>query len=197
MVEGLSPPRRAQAGRGARNLTYMSIQAEMRDRLRRGMLYRLRPGTPYSPVRRTMLVDEVLWRELTSPEGDEEWETRIGELRADLEDFCVNPTIHPRFLFLLHPARDAVWEIRSIQRPSIRVLGLFALTDVFVATKAVLRRDLGSWRSPAWKVVKRAARASWRRLFPTYDAVVTTDVRDVVTGAIDGKAYLRRQDPAS
>lgn len=175
----------------------MSIQNEMKDRYRRGMLYPLKPQSPFADMLRTMLVDESLWKELCSPEGDLEWETRIGELRADLEDFCVSPAIHPRYLFLLYPARDAVWEIRSVQRPSLRVLGLFAMKDVYVATKIARRSDLGGWQSREWKIVKRAAKAAWRRLFPTYDAVVTANVHDVVTGALDGHFYARRQNSSS
>jgi hypothetical protein len=136
-----------------------------------------------------MFVEERLWRILESPEGDDEWEERIGNLRADLEVF-VTDTIHPKYLFLLYPPRDAVWEIRSIrEKPSIRVLGLFPLRDVFVSTNAALREDLKGWQSREWREVRRTARALWRRLFATYQPIVTTNVNDVVSGATNGQYF--------
>lgn len=108
----------------------------------------------------------------------------------DLELFAEGQPIDPKYLFLLYPARDAVWEIRSVRdAPSIRVLGLFAAKDVFIATNHALRETLGGWESREWKVVKRAARACWNRLFGTYQPLTSTNVRDLVSGAIDGKYF--------
>src|SRR5262249_34948588 len=124
------------------------------------------------------------------PEGDRDWEQRVGELQADLEVFVTARTIDPKYLFLLYPSRDAVWEIRSTRpSPSIRVLGLFASKDVFIATGHALRSELGCWESREWKIVKRDARSAWRRLFHPYDPVVETDAKQLVTGAIDGKFF--------
>jgi hypothetical protein len=102
----------------------MSIEDEILDRVRRGMLWPLQPKAAGATIRRALFVGERLWAELNSPEGDEEWEDRIGRLRADLEIFVTEPSITARYLFLLYPAADAVWEIRSVRdRPSLRVLG--------------------------------------------------------------------------
>jgi len=61
-----------------------------------------------------------------------------------LEQFAEGQSIDPAYLKLLAPARDAVWEIRSVRpAPSIRVLGRFAEYDVFVATNYALRKPLG------------------------------------------------------
>jgi hypothetical protein len=140
-----------------------------------------------------MFVEERLWEILESPDGDEDWERRVGELRADLERFVTGEPIDPKYLFLLYPARDAVWEIRSVGTdPSIRVLGLFPFTDGFIATNYALREQLDGWQSRGWREVKRAARAAWRRLFNPYLPMVTTKVSDVVTGAIDGKYFKER-----
>lgn len=118
------------------------------------------------------------------------WELRIAQLQADLEVFVEGRSIDPKYLFLLYPMRDGVWEIRSVRdRPSIRVLGLFACKDVFIATNHALREDLGDWNSREWKAVQREARAEWRRLFGAYDPQITTDIRELVTGALDGKYF--------
>jgi len=140
-----------------------------------------------------MFVAENLWNELNSPEGDPEWDDRIGKLRADLEVFVVEATITPKYLFLLYPAGDAVWEIRSSRDdPSLRVLGLFPVTDVFVSTNYARRDNLGGWQNRAWKEIKRAARAIWRNLFPTYDPIVTTNVNEVCSGASNEIFYKER-----
>jgi hypothetical protein len=168
----------------------MSIQEEIIDRWNRGMLFPVLPKAPGSTIRRALFVNEVLYAVLNSPQGDLDWEQRVGELRADLEVFVESPTIGFKYLFLLYPARDAVWEIRSTSPdPSIRVLCLFAWTDILIATGHALRSDLGGWQSREWKVVKRDARAAWRRLFDPYQPCPDVNVKTLVTGAIDGKYF--------
>lgn len=171
-------------------MTYMSIADEIVDRVRRGMLFQLTPRAAGSTVRRALFLSEDVWSILRSSPGDDGWEERVGQLQADLEVFVEGRAIDPKYLFLLYPARKGVWEIRSVRdQPSIRVLGLFAHKDVFVATNAALRENLGGWQSREWKDVKRTAQARWRHLFHTYQPVVTTNVMDVVTGALDGRYF--------
>jgi hypothetical protein len=114
-----------------------------------------------------------------------------------LEIFVEGRAIDPKYLFLLYPARDAVWEIRSArEQPSIRVLGLFAGRDVFIATNFAMREDLGGWESRAWKDVKRMARTKWGHYFHTYQPLGSTDIHQLVTGALDGR-YFRNFSPHS
>lgn len=166
----------------------MSIQDEILDRVRRGMLFPLLPRARGATIRRALFVSQRLHAVLTSSEGEEAWERRVAELSADLEVFVEARTIDPKYLFLLYPAHDAVWEIRSRrEQPSIRVLGLFAWKDVFVATNHALREELNGWESREWKTVKRTARAEWRKLFNPYQPKITIDPKQLVTGALDGK----------
>ena len=168
----------------------MSIEDEIKDKVQRGMLFPLLPQAPGATIRRAMLIAEDLWKMLDSPEGDLEWEERMGHLQADLENFVTSREIDPKYLFLLYPARDCVWEIRSGNpSPSTRVLGLFPKKDRFVATNSALRRDLGGWVSREWKAVKRRACAVWRWLFGVYRPIETVNVDDVVSGAINGRYY--------
>jgi hypothetical protein len=168
----------------------MSIHDEILDRADRGMLFPILPRARGSTIRRAMFVNEALHALLNSPEGDEEWEQRVAALRADLEVFVEARSIDPKYLFRLYPARDGVWEIRSVRPdPSIRVLGLFAWKDVFIATHHELREHLGEWESREWKVTKRSACAAWRTLFPTYDPKIVSSVQLLVTGALDGKYF--------
>lgn len=157
------------------------------------MIFPLLPRVTGAPVRRALFVEEGLQKVLSSPEGDAEWEKRVGELRADLEVFVTEAVFDSKYMFLLYPYKDAVWEIRSTRsNPSIRVLGLFAMKDVFIATNFALREDLGGWQSREWKQVKRKARATWRRLFNTYRPIVTFDIKQVATGALDDRYFQER-----
>jgi hypothetical protein len=168
----------------------MSIDVEIVDQCARGMLFPVSPWAHGTSSVRAMFVEERLWGLLHSPEGDEDWEKRIGYLQADLDDFVTGEPIRPKYLFLLSPSRDAIWEIRSVQEdPSIRVLGKFAKIDVYIATNFALRGELGGWESKEWREAKRFAGAVWRKIFPTYPSIVTTDVNDVVTGAINGRYF--------
>lgn len=154
------------------------------------MLFPILPQARGSTIRRPMFVTESLHEVLNSPEGNQAWEKRVAELRADLEVFVEARTIDPKYLFRLYPARDGVWEIRSVREsPSIRVLGLFAWRDVFIATNHAFRDELGGWESREWKVVKRRARALWQQIFPTYEPKLVTSVHLVVTGALNGKYF--------
>jgi hypothetical protein len=171
----------------------MSIEDEIVDRVERKMLFPLIPKAAGATVRRAMFIEEALWTELNSAEGDPVWDERIGRLRADLEVFVTEEEITPKYLFLLFPKTDRVWEIRSVQeRPSIRVLGLFPTKDVFISTNYALREALEGWQSRAWRDVKKMALAMWRKIFLTYQAVETNDVREVCSGASNGVFYKER-----
>jgi hypothetical protein len=168
----------------------MSIHDVIKHQCTTGKLYPLRPQVQSEPIRRSLFVGERLWEALNGPEGNVEWEERIGYLRADLENFVISSSITPKYLFLLYPPLEGIWEIRSVaERPSIRVLGQFADQDTFIATNFALREDLGGWESRKWKTVKREAKAVWRGLFDPYRPVQTTNVHDVVSGAINGSYF--------
>jgi hypothetical protein len=137
-----------------------------------------------------MYVSEEIWALLSTTHDDEKLEERLGMLQADLELFADGQPIDPKYLFLLSPTRDRVWEIRSVRpEPSMRVMCLFAKKDVLIATNIALRDNLGGWESQAWKEAKRAARARWNHLFHTYEPLASTRVADLVTGAVNGKYF--------
>jgi hypothetical protein len=168
----------------------MSIGDVIRDMQRAGMLFPLVPRAAGTTARRAMLVVEDLWAILVSPEGSEDWERRVAELQADLEYFVEGRAIDPKYLFLLYHVREAVWEIRSVrEQPSIRVLGQFAERDVFIATNFALREDLGGWESRAWRDVKVMARTKWTNLFQQYQPEKSTNIHDLVSGAINGQYF--------
>jgi hypothetical protein len=137
-----------------------------------------------------MFISEDIRTMLAATHEDPDMEERMGVLQADLELFAEGQPIDPKYLFRLYPAEDCVWEIRSVRpQPSIRVLGLFADQDVFVATNMALRETLGGWQSREWKNVKRTARAMWSQLFHTYQPLNSSNIHDLVTGAVDAKYF--------
>jgi hypothetical protein len=122
----------------------MSIVDEITWRVGEGRLFPLIPRAPGSTARRAMYVSEDIMSLLATTHADPEMEDRMGILQADLELFAEGQAIDPKYLFRLYPAVDCVWEIRSVRpEPSIRVLGLFADQDVFIATNVALRENLG------------------------------------------------------
>jgi hypothetical protein len=171
----------------------MSIDDEIIDRWQRGMLRPLLPRARGSAGERAMFVCESMWEELNRTYEDWEHERRLGALQAHLEVFSSGEPIGPKYLFLLYPAQDGVWEIRHPEDyPSLRVLGLFARKDVFIAMDLVRRDELGGWQDRRWKEVKRRAAARWRGVFFTEPPLITTQISDVVSGADDGIYYKSR-----
>jgi hypothetical protein len=134
-----------------------------------------------------------MWKALKKEYDDPDLEYRLGELEGHLDHFASGQPIGPNYLRLLYPAADGVWEIRNPEsNPSMRVLGVFAEKDVFVAIEMAFRRDLGGWQSREWKQVKRRVGAVWRNLFFGERPLITTNVEDVVSGAEDGQYYKAR-----
>jgi len=174
-------------------LTYMSIEEVILDRVKRKMLYPLWPKRKGDTSRRALLLSEEVFAALTAERADPDDKYRFGVLRADLEHFVTSERIDGKYLFHLYPSRDAVWEIRSVrEEPSIRVLGFLAAYDVFVAMTHVRREDLGGWQSREWKQIKRRAGAQWRAMFEPYKPRSGTNPADHVSGVLSGKFYQDR-----
>ncbi len=170
----------------------MSIQNEIIHRHTEGSIFAIVPKAKGAAPRRALFVTEEIWTELNSTH-DDFWEKRYGELQAHLDVFASGALIGPKYLSLLYPARDAVWEIRNPEsNPSLRVIGLFAQRDVFIATEIIRRDQLDGWQDRGWRELKRRAQAKWRNLFNTYPPLITADVYKVVSGAEVGRYYKDR-----
>lgn len=173
----------------------MSIIASIQWRLSEGRLHRLHVLPKRVPRLRALYLATDLYETLYESKPTNEETRRFANLDADLAQFVTSPTLGPRYLFRLAPVRDCVWEIRSVQpEPQIRVLGLFAAKDIFVATNFELRSVLGMDRE-AWRTAKRRAGAEWGRLFPGHDPRCETDIHQLVTGAINAKYFRNIRNP--
>lgn len=156
-----------------------------------GTLVPLVPISPLAMKRRALYVTKQIWRLLDAQTGDEITEERYGRLRADLETFVVEKDLYPHYLFWLTPRADWVWEIRSVaDAPSLRVLGRFAMPDVFVALTIEERSELGEWNSESWKRAKRTTIQRWNSCLTIPPSEGTTE-NDFFSGAIPGKYWKK------
>lgn len=170
----------------------MSIETILKDRVDKNMLHLLKPKAKGATSYRVLLIADRLQRVLEKITEDTEWEERVGWLIADLEVFVTSQFLRPEYLFCLYPRSKGVWEIRSVQHdPSIRIFGLFAMKDVFVATNFALRSDLGEWESQEWKRERRNATAEWNGLMQPYNPVYASTEKEVISGALDGKYFKK------
>lgn len=168
----------------------MSILQNILWRVQEGRLYPLVPLARNAPRLRLMYLTKDVFEALNQTRERTEEIERYAQMEADLGEFVTSPTLDPKYLFLLSPVRDSVWEIRTVRpSPGIRTMGLFAEKDIFIATNYASRDQLPGWNSPEWKAAKSRAATEWRNLFPGYEPLRVMDVKQLVTGAIDGKYF--------
>ena len=90
---------------------------------------------------------------------------------------------------LLAPRKDGFWDIRSRDpKPSLRVIGHFAETDVFVALvwrpRSVVfegRVHLGEVQGPNWDAAKSQCREQWNALFPNHTPLTGENIGDYIS----------------
>ena len=145
-----------------------------------------------APVRRAIFVSEEVAAIVLGPWEDSRTALRFARLRAQLDAFTENGLISvaldpydkakSAFLALVDPVSDGVWDIRSVDpSPSIRVLGCFAETDVFISLVWSYRKCLGGPGSKEWRDFRERGKAAWRNLFPTYRALTTGNVNEYIS----------------
>jgi hypothetical protein len=168
----------------------MSIRDVVAHKISIGMLHELPRRVHWITPYRAMLITPRLQDYLLGPWESIEEEDRAGRLWADLEVFVGGHTIDPKYLRRLYPARDEVWEIRSIRDdPSIRVVGGFVEKDFFVATNHAHRSELGGWQSRPWRDFKQSCKGDWNNLFHTYPRHSGASIHDYISNALDGKYF--------
>ena len=79
---------------------------------------------------------------------DEKVRKRWAEVEATLIHFVENGRMTEKLIKQLQEKKFEHWEILSRRpKPSYRIFGRFALPDVYIATHAKLRRELGGMNS--------------------------------------------------
>jgi len=167
----------------------MSIE-EIWARMEEGRLVESRPYLSSDAKIRSMYFELSLHNDVFCDRDNEDEIERFAKLQADLDMFLTGETIDPKYLFGLTPITDGVWEIRSTRpKPSIRVFGLFHSKDTFIATHYIERKGLGGWNSNEWRTEIRRAVAIWRQLFPAYDPLNSSNIGELITGAINERYF--------
>lgn len=160
-----------------------------------GALHFWTPLLP-GPHVRVLYVATDLLDEIRSDERDP---YRMGQLHRDFDRFCQGGLItigygrESRCLMKpLDPRADEVWELRSRDpRPQVRVFGRFAAPDVFVATNAEYRDELGEpdltrWEGNNWPAEILRCKARWRVLVPGQAPIRGDSIHDYITvGAVE------------
>ncbi len=140
-----------------------------------------------------MFISEEINEVATPPWTDSKTAARFGALRGDLDHFVqgdlISVAMKPfdkaksAFIARLNPTRDGVWDIRSRDpKPAIRVFGMFAEVDMFVALTWEFRQSLGGPRSTEWHTEIERCKTAWRKLFPVYGPVTGDNVDDYLSG---------------
>ena len=181
----------------------MSIHAEIAAHIAAGRLYPIRPVIPSDPVERTLVVAEDVNQLIEGPWENTAMERRANRLRADLEAFVKGDVIGISLIPFEHKAaymgrldkpEHEVWDIRSRDpKPSLRVLGRFGETDLFVGLvwrpRSVgwgKRKSLGEATSFEWEFAKLECEETWERLFPGRAPKHGADLHDYISD----KAFL-------
>lgn len=181
----------------------MSIRDEIKARIHEHRLFPMQLVVPSDPVERTLLLSEEVNGLITGPWRQTGLRYRAGRLRADLEEFvkgeritaCLEPfAAKAAYMGRLHPTADGIWDIRSRDpSPALRVVGLFAETNVFVALRWAPRSvqpewtdkpPLGDRDSREWRDMLVQCKADWRNLLHFYAPVIGDDIHEYISDAV-------------
>jgi hypothetical protein len=183
----------------------MSIRDEITARVGETppRLYRLERALKSDPESRSMFLSGELKTLLDGPWTDQELRYRAGRLRADLEEFikgaqlavCLEPfAAKTAYMGRLAPIEDSVWDIRSRDpSPALRVVGLFAEADLFIALRWAPRSRQVKWTekpplgprdSREWRDMIGQCKTDWRNLFHPYSPVQGDNVHAYISSSV-------------
>lgn len=161
----------------------MSIDDEIRLRVKEGRLFRYEPRDSLSVVR-PVFISQSVHSEIYKPHPD--FLNEIEGARALLEKFMfgkeVSATLkrspNTDLKRLQDGLKPIVWEMRVCRPCQARLFGCFAKSDVFIATELAGRDGLNFDENIA------DAKTRWNALFPSNRPIIS----DSVNGYISGKA---------
>lgn len=164
----------------------MSIRDEIEARVGEGRLVEFATIPEMSVYRPVYLLPGVN-AEIVGPWGDEDEGVQMAYVRADLENFITNGRITTAFsrgprsvnfrrLSERDRRRPTVWEVRTVNsRPQYRLVGLFAVQNVFIGTELVPRDDMH------FEDEQRRAKATWANLFGSYEPVTSENINEYIS----------------
>ena len=144
-------------------------------------------------MNRALYASPEVHRLITGPWADKAEEHRCGKLWEDFDRFVEgrliavaldSPYKKPKNTYLsrMDPTGNEVWQIRSRDpKPAIRVFGRFAYRDCFVGFSWSYRNKLGGSGSTEFRKEIRTCLASWRHIFPSYNAFTGDSVNEYIS----------------
>jgi hypothetical protein len=159
---------------------------------------------PYSgdPRARPVLMSAEIKKLTAGPWDDDLMGDRCARLTANLQDVvrgrrlvvCMEPFEARREAQIgrLDPPSDSVFDIRSVEKPGLRVFCRFAERNVLVAFTCAPRSvkvtwldrlPLGDRYSKQWEHAVAECKREWIKLFPAHDAVSGDNLNDYLSNA--------------
>ena len=148
---------------------------------------------PADPCERTLLITSEINEEFDEETWlDQSLFHRYAQLDADFDRYVVGDMLpvgmspydksDDAFLARVDPVEYGIWTLRSVApAPAIRVFGAFCDTDIFVALKTKLRKDLGGRGSREWAQAREDAIAVWDKLFPRLNRLTGENVHEFIS----------------
>lgn len=183
----------------------MSIREQWKERVKEGRLFKLGFLIPGLAEKRTVLMSSEINALVSGPWTDNLMGDRCAKLRANLENIlagnrltvCWEPFEADRRhqIGRLHPVEDGVFDIRSVDKPGLRVFFQFAEKDVLVLFTCSPRSVPVAWlkrlpllnkESEEWKEAVSQSKREWFELFPGLPPFKGGSVSDCLSNAILG-----------
>jgi len=179
----------------------MSIRKEWLRLVEEGHLFILDPF-PGDRKDRTVLMSPEIKSLIAGPWNDQVMGERCGALLASLQRIvrgellkvCLTPfKARKAQMGRLEPTRDSVFDIRSGEKPGLRVFCRFAEKDVVVAFTCAPRSVKVSWLdrlplgdrySREWKRGVLECKREWVKIFPAHNPISGDSLDDYLSNAI-------------
>ena len=181
----------------------MSIREQWLSRVREGRLFKLSFLIPGPMERRAVLLHPELYRLVSGPWPDDRMAARCAALRAELErllagevlNVCWAPFKGRSFHSIgrLDPPQDFLFDLRSLDRPGLRLFFHFAEKDVLIfhgcsprsqPVPWLPRQPLGPRDSPQWRLAVTEANACWAELFSDTRPCEGETIDDLLSNAV-------------
>lgn len=157
------------------------------------------PMEKSDPIDRVMLISREITELLNGANAAQK--ARAKRLLADLQSFvkgevisiCLRPYEHGEAYFgRLDPVGSSIWDVRSRKPdPGLRIFGMFADLDTFVAlswwprsikVSWALKEPLGDKNSLNWRIAMHDCDSQWHSTLPGEVAVSGLEVERYVSG---------------
>jgi hypothetical protein len=183
----------------------MSIRQEWLRHVRGKSLFPLTFLVPGRPERRTVLMSEEVHKLVSGPWSEDLMGDRCARLRADLENILAGDRLTVSWdpfkarsnhqVGRLNTLEEEVWDVRSIEKPGLRVFGRFAEKDVLILFTCsprslpvswLRRLAIGDRNSREWEKAKAECKREWNKLFPAHPPHTGENVSDYLSNAFLG-----------